>query len=61
VVFSALTTIGSFGTLAFATHRGMASMGKLLALGLALSVICNLVVLPALIELRSRATAKLEQ
>lgn len=54
VVFSAATTIASFGSLAFATHRGMASLGQLLTLGVTLTVICNLVVLPALLELRKR-------
>ena len=54
VLFSALTTIASFGTLGFATHMGISSMGKLLAIGVALTVICNLFVLPALIELRDR-------
>jgi hopanoid biosynthesis associated RND transporter like protein HpnN len=54
VVFSALTTMGSFGTLGFTTHLGISSMGKLLAIGVALTVICNLFVLPALIELRDR-------
>jgi hopanoid biosynthesis associated RND transporter like protein HpnN len=54
VVWSAATTIGSFGSLALATHRGMASLGQLLALGVTLTVVCNVVVLPALLELRSR-------
>ena len=54
VVYSSLNTVGSFGTLGFTTHRGIASMGQLLALGVALTVICNLFVLPALIELRAR-------
>jgi hopanoid biosynthesis associated RND transporter like protein HpnN len=54
VVFSAATTIASFGSLAFATHRGMASLGQLLTLGVSLTVLCNLVVLPALLELRAR-------
>jgi hypothetical protein len=54
VVYSSINTVGSFGTLGFATHRGIASMGQLLALGVALTVICNLVVLPALIALRAR-------
>lgn len=54
VVFSAATTIASFGSLAFATHRGMASLGQLLTLGVSLTVICNLVVLPALLEARRR-------
>lgn len=54
VVFSAATTIASFGSLGFATHRGMASLGQLLTLGVALTLLCNLVVLPALLELRAR-------
>jgi len=54
VVFSAATTIASFGSLAFATHRGMASLGQLLTLGVSMTVLCNLVVLPALLELRAR-------
>ncbi len=54
MVFSSVTTIASFGSLAFASHRGMASLGQLLALGVALTVICNLLVLPALIEWRDR-------
>jgi hypothetical protein len=54
VVFSAATTVASFGSLAFATHRGMASLGQLLTLGVMMTVLCNLVVLPALLELRER-------
>ena len=54
VLFSSLTTIGSFGTLAFSTHRGMASPGQLLSLAIWLTVIANLVVLPALLALRTR-------
>jgi len=54
VVYSSINTVGSFGTLGFATHRGIASMGQMLALGVALTVICNLVVLPSLISLRAR-------
>ncbi len=54
VVFSSITTIASFGTLAFASHRGMASLGQLLTLGVALTAACNLLVLPALIEWRER-------
>ena len=55
VVWSALTTIASFGTLGFTTHRGMASLGQLLALGVSLTVVANLVALPALLAvLRER-------
>ncbi|MEE2674738.1 MAG: MMPL family transporter [Myxococcota bacterium] len=53
VFYSALTTVTSFGTLAFSTHRGVAGLGMLLTLGMLLMVVCNLIVLPALIELRA--------
>jgi len=56
VVFSALTTLASFGSLAFSTHRGMASLGQLLALGVALTLVANLFVLPALLALRGQRT-----
>lgn len=49
VWFAALTTILSFGSLAFASHRGMASLGRLLTLGVTLTLICYVVVLPAVL------------
>jgi hopanoid biosynthesis associated RND transporter like protein HpnN len=48
VLFSALTTIGSFGSLALSTHPGMASMGLLLTAALTYTTLCTLIVLPAL-------------
>lgn len=54
VFFSALTTIASFGSLAFAGHRGIASMGVLLVCGMLIILACNLIVLPALVTLRAR-------
>jgi hypothetical protein len=48
VVFSALTTIGSFGSLAISTHRGTASMGELLTIAIGYTLVCTLVALPAL-------------
>jgi hopanoid biosynthesis associated RND transporter like protein HpnN len=48
VLFSALTTIGSFGSLAISQHPGMASMGLLLAVALTYTTLCTLIVLPAL-------------
>jgi hopanoid biosynthesis associated RND transporter like protein HpnN len=54
VLLSALTTIASFGTLGFSSHRGMASLGQLLALGMTLILACNLVVLPAVVQLAQR-------
>jgi len=52
VGYSALTTIASFGTMGFATHQGLATLGQLLTLGVGYTLLCNLVVLPALIPLR---------
>lgn len=48
VLFSALTTIGSFGSLAISKHPGMASMGLLLTVALIFSTACTLILLPAL-------------
>jgi predicted RND superfamily exporter protein len=50
VLISALTTIGSFGTLWLSAHRGMASMGELLTVAILVTLVCTLVVLPQLIE-----------
>ena len=59
VLASALTTIASFGNLAFSSHAGTASMGILLALGLAASMTATLIVLPAWLELRSAQRRRL--
>jgi hopanoid biosynthesis associated RND transporter like protein HpnN len=48
VVFSALTTIGSFGSLAVSNHRGTASMGELLMVAIGFTLLSTLVILPAL-------------
>ena len=50
VFYSALTTTVSFGTLALSSHRGMASLGIVLCIGMVLTVISNLIVLPSLIQ-----------
>ena len=55
VLASGLTTVASFGNLAFSSHVGTASMGILLALGLATSMSATLVVLPAWLKLFGRA------
>lgn len=49
VLFSALTTITSFGSLALSSHVGIAGLGTLLTVGMSLTVVANLVLLPALI------------
>ncbi len=50
VVFSALTTIGSFGSIALSAHPGTSSMGVLLTLTISLTLLCTLVFLPALMR-----------
>jgi hopanoid biosynthesis associated RND transporter like protein HpnN len=57
VVFSALTTLASFGSLIVSGHVGMASMGWLLLIAISLSLVCTMVVLPALLVLRYRGRA----
>ncbi|MEM9704961.1 MAG: MMPL family transporter [Pseudomonadota bacterium] len=47
VLFSALTTVASFGSLMLSPHRGTASMGQLLSIAIAFTLLCTLVVLPA--------------
>ncbi|GAB4183214.1 MAG: MMPL family transporter [Wenzhouxiangellaceae bacterium] len=49
IVLAALTTILSFGNLAFSPHAGTASLGLVLAIGLAFMVITTLVVLPTIL------------
>ena len=48
VVFSALTTICSFGSLMLSVHHGTATMGQMLTIGVGFTVLCTLVVLPAI-------------
>jgi hopanoid biosynthesis associated RND transporter like protein HpnN len=48
VLYASLTTIFSFGNLAFSSHPGTASMGRLLTIGMLAVLACILVVLPAL-------------
>ena len=47
VLFSALTTLCSFGNLAISPHPGMASMGIVLTVGVVFMLLCTLVLLPA--------------
>jgi hypothetical protein len=55
VLFSALTTIASFGSLALSDHRGLASMGLLLTIAILWSLVCTLVVLPCVLALTGKA------
>jgi hopanoid biosynthesis associated RND transporter like protein HpnN len=51
VLVSTLTTIVSTSSLSLSAHRGIASMGMLLALCLSFMLVCTLILLPALLEL----------
>ncbi len=54
VLFSALTTVASFGSLMLSQHRGTASMGELLSIAIAFTLVCTLIVLPAAFRLGQR-------
>lgn len=59
IMVAALTTILGFGTLMFAQHRGMASLGLALTLGVSCCMLTALVFLPALLSYpRAAAPAK---
>jgi len=51
VVLSALTNISGFGNLAISPHQGMASMGVMLSIGILATLVCSMIVLPALLGL----------
>jgi hypothetical protein len=44
--------MASFGSLMVSSHRGMASVGELLAISLSMALATNLIVLPALLVWR---------
>jgi hopanoid biosynthesis associated RND transporter like protein HpnN len=50
IVFSALTTGTAFGSLALSEHPGTASMGQLLLISLACTLLASLVFVPALLS-----------
>src|SRR6056297_1828215 len=49
IVVGAMITAGGFGNLAFSPHSGTASLGIILAMGLALMVVATLLFLPAML------------
>jgi len=61
VLFSALTTITSFGSLAIVKHPGMASMGLLLMIAISLSLLSTIIVLPALQAVLGRNAGPVER
>ncbi|CAN5321553.1 MMPL family transporter [soil metagenome] len=58
IFVSALTTILGFGTLMIARHRGMASLGFTLALGVTACMTVALIVLPALLQTLQKVTPR---
>ncbi len=55
VFFSAMTTMVSFGSLMLVPHGGLRSLGQLLVIGVAYTLVANLVVLPSLLAWRRGA------
>ena len=58
VFYAGLTTVVSFGSLAVSTHRGLASLGTLLTVGIVWVLVCNLILLPALLAARTEREAR---
>ncbi|MEJ2643915.1 MAG: MMPL family transporter [Gammaproteobacteria bacterium] len=61
VLFSALTTLSSFGSLAISPDPGMSILGRTLAIALSVIIVNVLIVLPALLVLLPDRTAPPEQ
>ena len=66
IILSAMTTVASFGSLAISPHPGTASMGLLLTIALAATLLTTLVFLPAFMawhqkRRRSKPTAKFDR
>ncbi|QHS09851.1 MMPL family transporter [Sinimarinibacterium sp. NLF-5-8] len=55
VLFGALITLANFANLMFTHHPGTVSMGILLTVGLGTTLLCALVLLPSLLQVRERA------
>lgn len=51
VLVSALTTIASFGSLIILDHRGLSSLGAMLTIAMLYTMLCMLIVLPAMLKL----------
>ncbi|MBC6444390.1 MAG: MMPL family transporter [Alphaproteobacteria bacterium GM202ARS2] len=52
ILYSALTTMAGFGSLAISSHRGTASMGLMLLISLLAVLINSLIFLPAVLQIR---------
>jgi len=58
VLVSGLTTCAGFGSLILAQHRGIATLGEVMTVGVAACMIAGLAVLPAILTLLSRGKRK---
>lgn len=54
VVLTSITTFLAFGALGFSSHRGLASLGMTLAIGIVTILLATLIVLPALLSITSK-------
>ncbi len=54
VLLSSLTTVAAFASLSFSPHRGIASIGISLTIGIIWLLICTLLILPGLIRLGAK-------
>ncbi len=63
LLLTSLTTAIAFGSIAFASHRGMAGMGELLVLGVVSCFITSVVLLPALMRIffKNKPSNKIEK
>jgi len=50
ILFSGLTTVASFGSLALSSHVGLSTMGRMLTIGMVSVLACTLLALPAWLE-----------
>jgi predicted RND superfamily exporter protein len=56
IFYSALTALVDFASLMLSSHQGTASMGIMLTVGLAFTLICTLIILPALLRIPAAKT-----
>ena len=61
VLISGLTTIAGFGSLILAQHRGIRSLGLIMAVGVTTCMVVGLTFLPALLTLLMRAGWKIKE
>ncbi len=58
ITVTTVTNILGFGAMLFASHRGIQSLGMVMALGMTLTLLASIIVLPAWLELRVRGKSR---